>query len=106
MDELFVILDITDCENWPFALLYATAPDSPRRIPPEGRSNVLQGNRTAAEREAVRLAEIHPGRTFALFCATHATARTEIPTHVNFKGEPLQPRSLCQLLPVDDGVPF
>lgn len=106
MDEIFVILDITDCENWPFALQYLTGPASPRSIPSEGRSKVLQVSRGAAEREAVRLAEMHPGRTFALFLATHATVRAEIPASVNFKGEPFMRRSLTQLLPLDDGVPF
>ncbi|SDZ71262.1 hypothetical protein SAMN05518854_11752 [Variovorax sp. YR266] len=106
MDELFVLLDITGCENWPFALQYLTGPASPRSIPPEGRSNVLQVSRSAAEREAVRLAEMHPGRTFGLFLATHATVRAEIPTYVNFKGDPLQTRTLCQLAPIDDGIPF
>lgn len=74
-----LILDVTDRDTWP--QIHATG-EGPQRIPEVRRPTVLQLDRETAEKEALRLAQEHPGRRFVVFQAMAAGTTVEVPTHM------------------------
>lgn len=82
-----VVLDVTDYDTW---WLEARAtmglPDGSAVIPMGKRSSVIQRDREVAEREAVRLAQAHPGRRFAVFTFVGVVEAKHVATHVTLGG--------------------
>lgn len=109
MAELFLILDITGHDTWGGALATFCEPaiqyGGPLQIPALKRATVLQTDRKVAEQEATRLAWRNPGRTFALFQASHVTAAMQETTHVNFQGRPVRSQHVVRLLPLQPPPP-
>ena len=79
-------------------------------IPADKRPTVLQANRGAGEREALRLAQMHASGTFVLFAPVALARRIPETTHVNFRGEALRTGTVVRLLPIlgeeADDIPF
>lgn len=74
-----VVLDVTDSDQW-------SQPYGGLLIPVHKRSTVVQPDRETAEREAVRLAQAHPGHHFAVFALLGIVESKEIPTHTTLGG--------------------
>lgn len=99
-----VIVEMSDLVGWPG---FAHLPSSIRQIPAHRRPAVLQPNRATAEREATRLARMHPAGRFVIFEAVAVGQRVEIPTHTNLRGDVLIRRSEPAVLELDHtDIPF
>lgn len=78
-------------------------------IPAHRQPTVLQRDRDAAEREALRLARERPDGLFVLFAPVAIAKRVPEATHVNIRGEIMRNANVARLLPIfgpDDEVPF
>lgn len=99
---MWLLLETSEAEQW--APHYGS-----RVIPPERRPTVAQPSREVAEREALRLAERHPGRRFVVFEAVCAGITTKVPTHITIKGDVVASRTTAAIVDVgdpDDDLPF
>ncbi len=104
-DVPHLILEISEAEEWPQLHSFVRA----KRIPEVRRPVALQPSRKIAEAEALRLAERHPGKRFAVFAPVLVGMTVEVPTHVNFRGEIKLSRRQAAVVGVDDGeaeIPF
>lgn len=98
-----LILDVTDAmDQAPYR------PQGCEVIPAEKRPTILQPNRATAEREALRLAKLNPGRRFAIFEACAMSLSVDVPTHVSLDGKVLISGKQPALVLIDqrDEVPF
>ena len=107
-DEAFLVLDLADWHAGAWPGLRGHAGEIAGRIPPEKRPTVVQGDRTTAERELLRLAQRHPQGNFVLFTATHTAVAVKTPTHVNLHGAPIACTTVHRLAAIgeDDSIPF
>lgn len=101
-----IIIEMSEAEQWPSA---EWAPS--KVIPAVRRPTMLQPDRETAEREALRLTEMHPGRRFVVFAPVSAGVTAKIPTHVTLGGKVFAERHQATLVefgeePDDDGIPF
>lgn len=98
-----VIIEMKDSAGWPDAFGGFTAIPAPRR------PTALQTDRKAAEREARRLASLHPGRRFVIFEAVAVGMQVSVPTHVSLEGKTLisgTTPAVMSLGDADDQIPF
>lgn len=91
-----LILDGSDLDLWP------RHHSGGHLIPPHKRPTVLQADRERAERECLRLAQMHNG-LFVLFAPVAMAKRVGEVTHVNIRGQELRRRSVYRLLTIDAG---
>lgn len=89
-----LILDVTDCENWP-------KHHAGGSFIPAGRApSVLQTTRDVAEQEALRLAGRHPGHSFVVLEARVVATAVKVPTHVTVGGTVFAARQMPMLMDV------
>lgn len=102
-----LILEMSDHQAWgnPEHLIGSTAPSI---IPPSTRPTMLQMDRETAEREAKRLASMHPGRLFVVFAPVCAGITVDVPTHVNINGKVMTTRKVAAIAEIPDPneIPF
>lgn len=102
-----LILEMSDREHWgnPDHLIGSTAPSI---IPIGRRPTMLQVDRDTAEREAKRLASMHPGGRFVVFAPVCAGITAEVPTHVNIDGKVITTRKVATIAEIPDPneIPF
>lgn len=78
-------------------------------IPEHKCPTVLQNDRDAAEREALRLAREHMGGLFVIFAPVAIAKRVPEATHVNMRGEVLRTSNVARILAIaqlGDEIPF
>lgn len=102
-----LIVELSDSEAWgqPDHLVGAT---SPRIIPIARRPTMLQTDRVTAEREAKRLASMHPGKVFVVFAPVCAGITTQIPTHITLDGRAILSKTVAAIADIQDPneIPF
>ena len=76
-----VILDVTEYDTWSKHFGGGVV------APLVKRPSVVQPDRESAEREAVRLAQAHPGHRFAVFTLVGIVQTKEVPTHITLGGK-------------------
>ncbi len=100
----FLILDGADLDAW------TKHHAGGLLIPANKRPTVLQADRAASEREALRLASVHADGLFVLFAPVSLAKRVPEATHVNLRGEVLRTAGVARLLQIglseDDDLPF
>lgn len=97
-----VIIDVTSIADWSPHHSGGVVLADPRR------PKVLHESRQIAEREARRLAVVHPGHRFVVFEAVAVGMTIEVATYVNLHGKVLEmgkTAAVVQILGSDD-VPF
>ncbi len=91
-----LIIDARDYDNW------QKHHSGGLLIPADKRPTVLQADRAAGEREALRLASAYMGGCFVLFAPVAIAKRMPEASHVNLKGEPIYYRNVARLIPTLD----
>jgi len=99
----YVVIELGDAETW---VQPAWAPG--RIIPDRRRPSMLQPDRETAEKEALRLAGLHPDRRFVVFAPIAAGVTVKVPTHVTMSGKVVCERAQAALASIDDPdeIPF
>ena len=106
---MLMILEVSEAENWQPGAPLAMDGGGTRVIPPVRRPTVLQPDRETAEREALRLARVHPGARFVVFEAVAAGITVKVPTHTTLGGKVVAEGDVPTLVHFkdeDDGIPF
>lgn len=102
----FLIVELGDAHNWQTASWCAA-----QVIPSNRRPTMLQADRESAEREALRLAGLHPGSRFVVFAPVSAGVTVKVPTHITLGGKVFNEVAQVALVeigeePDDEGIPF
>ena len=102
-----LILELSDHEAWgqPAHLI---GPTAPHIIPVGRRPTMLQADRETAEREAKRLASMHPGKVFVVFAPVCAGITAQVPTHVTLGGRAIISKTVAAIADIQDPdeIPF
>lgn len=82
--------------------------DRLQKVPPLHAPTVVQPDRETAEREALRLAREHPGKTFVVFQACIAAVGRRVPSHITLGGQVVREHIVPALTAIegDQDIPF
>lgn len=106
--DLFLVVEISELENWtPLVQRRGFVAPRPRHVPENRRPTVLQPDYETAISEAKRLAQMHPGKRFAIFRATELAMTVDVPSHITVGGQVWLSRKVATVLEIDDSmIPF
>lgn len=98
-----VIIEVSDASN-EWTMQHSNC----HKVPEHRRPTILHPDRATAEREAVRLSQLHPHGIFAIFEARAIAQRVTIPTHVTFGGQVVHSNSVPARVEIDNehDLPF
>lgn len=99
----YLIVEMSEAENWPSAPWCAA-----KRIPARRMPTMLQPDLETARREALRLAGLHPDRMFVVFARVEAAITVKVPTHVTLSGQVFAERKVQAITEIGepDDIPF
>ncbi|MBL8370033.1 MAG: hypothetical protein JNK28_01440 [Burkholderiaceae bacterium] len=82
--------------------------DRLQKVPPLLVPTVVQPDRETAEREALRLAREHPGKTFVVFQASVGAVGRRVPSHITLGGQVVREHIVTELADIegDQDIPF
>lgn len=102
-----LIVELSDHQSWGQPA-HMIGPNAPYIIPEARRPTMLQVDRKTAEREALRLATMHPGKVFVVFAPVCAGITAKVPTHVNINGDVVATRQVPAISEIGepDDIPF